>query len=229
MQNIAFQISASPAPQAKHDVATNPSIEASKLSNMLYKSVFAALDGPQGVKPADLVVALGALAGYAARWTVHHQIANGEVEDDFKVPAGSNRPFISTSHQVNRNVTDLTTESFAGVLTHSMMAAGANWLPQVDQGIEHNFVSINQPGYPDYSIGCEHWPQLPPQAVLMMMWEPQARILAHTPGAPEVAVKAYALAVTKAAQAFKEQLTMDRAAQLALETAIATSKLNYAF
>ncbi len=229
MQNIAFQYPAPPAPRAKHEIAANLPIEASKLSNQLYKAVFSALDGPQGVKPADFVVALGALAGYAARWIVHRQIAQGDIEDDFAAPPGSNRPFISISRQVNRSVTDLTKESFAGVLTHSMMAAGANWLPTIDQGMEHNFVSINEPGYPDYSIDCEHWPQLPPQALLMMMWESQARILAHTAGAPEVAVKAYALATTQAAQSFKDALPMDRAAQLALETAIATAKLKYAF
>jgi len=62
-----------------------------------------------------------------------------------------------------------------------------------------------------------------------MMWETQARILAHTPGAEDVAVQAYALAITRAAADFKQDLPMDQAAQIALETAIAMAKINYAF
>ena len=62
-----------------------------------------------------------------------------------------------------------------------------------------------------------------------MLWESQARILAHTPAAEDCAQQAYALAVTRAAKEFESELPMDQAAQLALETAIAMSKLQYAF
>ena len=70
---------------------------------------------------------------------------------------------------------------------------------------------------------------IPPQALLLMLWENQARILASTPGAGDVAVQAYALASTKAATASRHKGPVEVSGQLALETAIAMSKIDYGF
>lgn len=230
MPNIAAQIATYPeVSTARQIVVERPVVDAAKLSNTIHKSVFQSLDGPMGVKPADMIAALGALAGYSARWMVIRQIANGQLEDDFVVPTGCNMPFVSVSKHVNQMITDMTRDSFAGVLTNSMMAAGAGWLPNVNADVNHNFVDINGPEFPDYSVDKQYWPQLPPQALLLMMWESQARILAHTAGAEDVALDAYALAITRTATEFQEDLPMDRAGQIALETAIAMAKIKYAF
>ena len=176
-----------------------------------------------------MIAALGSLAGYSARWLTIRQIANGQLNDDFIVPKDCNMPFVSVSKHVNTMIADLTRDSFAGVLTKSMMAAGASWLPNVNADVNHNFVGINGPDFPDYTVDEHHWPQIPPQALLLMMWESQARLLAHTPGAEDVATQAYALAITRAAAEFEQDLPMDRAAQIALESAIAMAKIKYAF
>ena len=229
MHNIAFQIATQPEAPIQKQSAGNPQIDSAKLSKIIYAATFTALDGPSGVNPTDMIAALGALAGYSARWLVLRQIADGKLQNDFAEPKGTNMPFISVSNHVNEMVIDLTKDSFAGILTKSMMAAGANWLPNANADVNHNFVAINCPDFPDYTIDKQYWPQIPPQALLLMMWETQARILAHTPGAEDVAVQAYALAITRAAADFKQDLPMDQAAQIALETAIAMAKINYAF
>ncbi|MEM9574103.1 MAG: hypothetical protein AAF870_02610 [Pseudomonadota bacterium] len=230
MPNTAAQLALYPDASTAHQIVVErPVVDAAKLSSTIYRAVFQSLDGPMGVKPADMIAALGALAGYSARWMVIRQIANGQIEDDFAAPKGCNMPFVSTSNHVNQMITDLTRDSFAGVLTNSMMAAGAGWLPNVNADVNHNFVDINGPEFPDYSVNKQYWPDLPPQALLLMMWESQARILAHTAGAEDVALDAYALAITRTAAEYKEDLPMDRAGQIALETAIAMAKLKYAF
>lgn len=229
MPNAAVQIAMHPQVSMPKVSVAKPAIDAAKLSKLIYKSVFAALDGPMGVKPADMIAAFGAMAGYSARWSVIRKIGNKQLSDDFVVPKGCNMPFVSVSKNANAMITDLTRDSFAGVLAQSMMAAGANWLPNVNVDVNHNFISINGPEFPDYNVHKEHWPQIPPQALLLMMWESQARLLAHTPGAEDAAIPAYALAITQAAKEFEAELSMDCAAQIALETAIAMAKIKYAF
>lgn len=229
MQNTAVQIAMhSEVSMPRQSVATPP-VDAVSLSKMIYKSVFQALDGPAGVNPTDIIAALGALAGYSARWLVIRKIGNKQIKDDFVVPKGCNMPFVSVSNTVNEMITDLTKDSFAGVLTKSMMAAGANWLPNVNVDVNHNFVCINGPEFPDYTVDGIHWPKIPPQAFLLMMWETQARLLAHTKGAENVATQAYAMAIMRAAKEYDTELPLDCAAQIALETAIAMSKIKYAF
>ena len=229
MPNIAFQIATHSEVSIPSNAVARPPIDAAKLSSIIHKAVYQALDGPLGVAPADMIAALGSLAGYSARWLVMRQIANGQLKDDFIEPKGCNMPFVSVSKNVNTMITDLTQDSFAGILTKSMMAAGASWLPNVNADVNHNFVGINGPDFPDYTVDEHHWPQIPPQALLLMMWETHARILAHTPGAEDVTTQAYALAITRAAAQFEQALPMDRAAQIALESAIAMAKIKYAF
>lgn len=229
MPNTAVQIATHSEVSMPRQSVANPPVDAASLSKMIYKSVVQALDGPMGVKPADMIAALGALAGYSARWLVIRKIGNGQMQDDFIVPKGCNMPFVSVSNTANEMISDLTKDSFAGILTKSMMAAGANWLPNANADVNHNFVSINDPEFPDYTVDGIHWPQTPPQAFLLMMWESQERLLAHTKGAEDVAVQAYALAIMRAAKEFHPELSMDCAAQVALETAIAMAKIKYAF
>lgn len=229
MASTAAQIATHQELSMPNQAVGKPPVDAAALSKTIYKSVFQSLNGPLGVKPADMIAALGAIAGYSARWLVIRKIAKSNLEDDFVVPQGCNMPFVSVSNSVNELIIDLTRHSFAGVLIKSMMAAGASWLPNVNDEVNHNFVGINAPAFPDYSVDQNHWPDIPPQALLLMMWESQARLLAHTPGAEDVAINAYALAITRAALEFESELPMDRSAQIALESAIAMSKINYAF
>lgn len=217
------------AQELAQDNAVAKPVDANTLASSLYQSVSNALDGPKGIDPASLVTAFGALAGYGARWIVRRDIAAGKTADDFKAPLGVNRPHVTVSETANKLVFAMTDVSFASTLVSSMMTADANWLPDVKQTIMHNFMSINSPQYPDYSVDEKYWPAIPPQALLLMLWENQARILASTPGAGDVAVQAYALASTKAATASRHKIPMDVSGQLALETAIAMSKIDYGF
>lgn len=229
MLNNAQQIASYPE-AVEPKKSTRPlSVDATAFSRHILNTVQEAMDGPNGVAPVDLIAALGALAGYSARWLVIRQIIEGAIEDDFEMPKGCNMPFVSHSDHVGKLVSDLKRDSFAGVLTKSMVAAGANWLPDVSANVNHNFASITDPVQPDYTVDEAYWPQVPPQSSLLMMWETQARLIAHTAGASNVAVQAYALAITQSAMEFKEELPLEQAAQLALESAIAMSRIEYAF
>ena len=123
----------------------------------------------------------------------------------------------------------MTRDSFASFLVPDLMSAGANWLPQINAMIQHNFMAINSPAYPDYTVPAKHLPQIPPQALLLMMWENTLTCLNAAPHAETTAQKALAMATVKAANMYAGKVPMEVSGQLALETAIAMSKLEYGF
>lgn len=200
-----------------------------QLADQLFQLVSTSLDGPRGIHPESFVTAFGALAGYSARWIVHQQIAAGLVKDDFRTPAGVRRPGVTVSAHVDQHVHDLTGPSYAAALVPDMIAAGADWLPQINAMIQHNFMSINAPTYPDYTVDERHLPQVPPQALLLMLWENTLTCLRDAPQAEANAQKALALATVKGANMYAGKLPLAVSGQLALETAIAMSKLDYGF
>ena len=114
-------------------------------------------------------------------------------------------------------------------LLPEMMAAGAGWLPHINAMIQHNFMAINAPAYPDYTVAEKHMPEIPPQALLIMLWENTLTCLRNAPEAETTAQKAFALATVKAAAMYEKKVPLAVSGQLALETAIAMSKLDYGF
>lgn len=200
-----------------------------RLSAQLFQLVSTSLDGPRGIHPQSFVCAFGALAGHAARWIVHRAIEAGDLEDDFRTPAGVRRPGVTVSAHVDRHVHDLTGPSYAAALVPDMIAAGADWLPQINAMIQHNFMAIDAPAYPDYTVDDRHLPQIPPQALLLMLWENTLTCLRSAPQAETTAQKALALATVKAANLYARKVPLAVSGQLALETAIAMSKLEHGF
>jgi hypothetical protein len=200
-----------------------------RLSAQLFQLVSTSLDGPRGIHPQSFIAAFGALAGRSARWIVHREIDAGLIADDFRTPAGIRRPGVTVSTHVDRHVHDLTGHSYAAALVPDMIAAGADWLPQINAMIQHNFMAIDAPAYPDYTVAGNHLPEIPPQALLMMLWENTLTCLRNAPHAETTAQKAIALATVKAATMYEKKVPLDVSGQLALETAIAMSKLDYGF
>ncbi|MBO6639709.1 MAG: hypothetical protein JJ920_18255 [Roseitalea sp.] len=200
-----------------------------RLSAQLFQLVSTSLDGPRGIHPQSFIAAFGALAGRSARWIVHREIDAGLIADDFRTPTGVRRPGVSVSTHVDRHVHDLTGDSYAAALVPDLIAAGANWLPQINAMIQQNFMAINAPTYPDYTVAETHLPEIPPQALLMMLWENTLTCLRSAPHAERSAPKAFALATVKAAAMYEKKVPLDVSGQLALETAIAMSKLDYGF
>lgn len=212
-----------PAPE------TSPAASAAQLSDQLFQLVSTSLDGPKGIQPESLVAAFGALAGYTARWIVYREIEAGIVKDDFRTPAGVRRPGVTVSAHVDRHVHDMTGSGYAAALVPDMIAAGADWLPHINAMIQHNFMAIDAPTYPDYTVADKHRPQVPPQTLLLMLWENTLTCLRNAPHAEETAQKALALATLKAAKMNAHRVPLAVSGQLALETAIAMSKLEYGF
>ena len=209
--------------------AASGGADPAKLANQLFQLVSTSLDGPKGIHPESFIAALGALAGYAARWIVHRQIAAGECQDDFTTPPGVYRRAVVVSANVDGHVHDMTRDSYAAALVPDMIAAGANWLPQINAMIQHNFMAINAPTYPDYTVAGKHLPQIPPQALLLMLWENTRACLCNVAEAERTTQKALALATVRAAGLYADKGPLDVSGQLALETAIAMSKVEYGF
>ncbi|MBO6554378.1 MAG: hypothetical protein JJ926_14645 [Roseitalea sp.] len=200
-----------------------------RLSAQLFQLVSTSLDGPKGIHPQSFIAAFGALAGRSARWIVRREIEAGLIADDFRTPSGVRRPGVTVSAHVDRHVHDLTGDSYAATLVPEMMAAGAGWLPHINAMIQHNFMAINAPAYPDYTVAEKHMPEIPPQALLIMLWENTLTCLRNAPEAETTAQKAFALATVKAAAMYEKKVPLAVSGQLALETAIAMSKLDYGF
>lgn len=203
--------------------------DAKLLSQQLYQISSSALDGPVGIQPENLVASLGALAGHCARWMVESAIVSGKARDDFSKPTHCTRAEIKVSAKVDAHISDMTGKSFAAHFVPQMIGAGANWLPEVNKMIMHNFMSINKPAYPDYTVPEKHFPQLPPQTLLMMLWEPTLNCLRSAPDVETIAMQAFAMAAADAAKVNTKRLPLDIAGQLTLETAIAMSKVDYGF
>ncbi len=197
------------------------------VSMSVYQLVAGSLEGPAGLHPETFLAALGAMAGYGARWSVRAAVAAGALAYDFHKPAGMNRAHVLVSENVNRLVYDMRTNSVAAVLATHLMRAGANWLPDINAAIQHNFEAINSPRYPDYTVPRKHFPSIPPQTLLMMLWEKTQRALkAHDDGAA-MAPAVLAMAAAHAAIVHKTRVPIEISGQLVLETAIAMSKLDY--
>ena len=218
-----------PANANRPAAGTDERGDPARLADQLFQLVSTSLDGPRGIHPESFVAAFGGLAGYSARWIVHQAIAAGRLQDDFCTPAGVRRPGVTVSAHVDRHVHDLTGPSYAATLVPDLIAAGADWLPRINAMIQHNFMSINAPAYPDYTVDEAHRPQIPPQALLMMLWENTLTCLRNAPQGQATTQKAMALATVRAANMHARKVPLAVSGQLALETAIAMSKLDYGF
>lgn len=199
------------------------------LADSLYQLIVTSLEGPRGVQAESLIAAIGALAGYGARWVIRRDIAAGRLEPDFHIPVNVKRPGVVTSAHVDRLVFDMRADSFAAACVPGIIAAGSNWLPDLNRAVQSNFMAINSPTYPDYSIPARHYPEVPPQALLLMLWEKTQRCLRSTEDAERLAMASFGMAATRAVIANKVRVPMHIGGQLAIETAIAMSKVEYGF
>ncbi len=191
------------------------------LAASLHQFVSCSLEGPKGVDPATLIAALGALAGYSARFVVREGVRQGLYKDDFSVPRGVNARHVSMSDRVTALVCDLTQESYVATMATGFLAKGGQWLPDVRQDLMHNFMAINAPTYPDYTVASSYLPKIPPQTLLLMLWDQLHAKLSVTEHACEHAMQAFGLATVAAADAVHGRMPLHVSAQLATETAIA--------
>ena len=216
-----------------HDVPTvdgaSISIGAEAASVHLCEKIAKALTGPAGLHGPTLAAAIGALAGHTARWMTHRAVAAKIGATPFTQPCGTNHPFVSVSETAECHVVSLTEPSFASALVSRLVAAGVGWMPQADRTLAHNFRGVYDAGLPDYSVPPQHWPQCSVHSILMMLWEPVRRDLATSETNDRTIMQAFGLAAARAALDHAESAPPAVAAQLALETSIATSRLEYAF
>lgn len=217
-----------PAGNSKSDRIGGADQTRESVSMSLYQLIAGSLEGPQGLHPETFLAALGALAGYSARWSVRAAVAEGELDNDFYVPDGINRPHVLVSDHVNQKVSSLTGPSVASVLTTQLIQSGASWLPDINAALQHNFEAINSPTYPDYTVPKRHYPAIPPQTLLMMLWEKAYRVLRSVDGGAEMAPTALAGAAAHACVVHATKVPLAVSGQLVLESAIAMCKLDYA-
>jgi hypothetical protein len=209
------------------DAPISESTEA--VANRLYWIVEDALTGPNGLHSQTFVSAIGTLGGYSARWLTHRAIAARAEAAPFFAPRFSNQPHVSVSKTAERHVSALTAPSFASALVSRLVAAGAGWIPRADTALAHNFRSMADAELPDYTVPAQHWPQCSVHSILIMLWEPVRRELSARDLPDHVIMQAFGLAAADAALDHRNTVPPAVAAQLALETAIAASRLDYAF
>ena len=195
------------------------------LASSLHQLIVSSLEGPLGVQPENLLAAIGSLAGYSARWIVRR------AESREALAIARSRAIeadASMAKRIERLVSDLRSDSFAAAFVPSM-CIGRRMAP-TDRALGgEQFAAIDAPAYPDYSIPAAHWPQMPPQALLMMLWENTARILRDTENADEITMAAFALVAQRAALANVQRVPLTVACQLTLESAVAMSMVEHAF
>ncbi|MEL6922087.1 MAG: hypothetical protein AAFO77_13940 [Pseudomonadota bacterium] len=194
--------------------------------NALLQACISVLDGPHGSDPAALIVGLSALAGHVARRDVKKGVSSGCLVDDFFTPANLYFGQITLSDQVTRLICDLTTTSFASIITNRLVAAGANWLPCIERDMAHSLMSLNGRDFPNYTVPPSLVPSFPVQRLLALFWTSAGGLLTCDHVRPVDNVTIVAHAVVEAAMMSGSSVPLDQAGQLALETAIAMSKVD---
>ncbi|MBK8455685.1 MAG: hypothetical protein IPL47_00040 [Phyllobacteriaceae bacterium] len=193
------------------------------------QAVTGSLEGPQGLHAPTLFVALGALAGYAAKWAVALDIADGRVSDDFRLQPGEGRRSVVYSDHVRDLVAGLSRQSALSIVLGAATRANASSFAKLEALTHRAILPGRANAMPDYSVEARHFPQFAPEALLMMLWENIGRTFRAERRPRGDLALGLAFAAAHALSAWRSELSVETAATLFVESALAMSKIDRAF
>lgn len=196
------------------------------LGTSIFQFIGSSLEGgPRGIHPATHIVALAAIAGYSARISVALKASRGETDDDFRRISINRTTSVIASEQVNCLVLGMDKPSFAGIVVGFALRCGLLQVPDMNALLQGHLsaAGTNQQSWTD----CKS--DVPPESLLMMYWEQVARFFRNTPRGIDLAPMAAAHASGEAISVYREAIPVDQSLHLALNTAIAMSKIDRSF
>ncbi len=196
------------------------------LGTSIFQFIGSSLEGgPKGIHPATHIVALAAIAGYSARLSVALKASRGETDDDFRRISVNRTTSVIASEQVNCLVLGMDRPSFAGIVVGLSLRCGLMQVPDMNALLQ-GYLSAAGTSQQSWTA-CKS--EVPPESLLMMYWEQVARFFRNTPGGIDLAPLAAAHASGEAISVYREAIPVDQALHLALNTAIAMSKIDKSF
>lgn len=212
----------------RQDCADNGvgSEDARSLGLSIFQFVGSSLEGgPRGICPPTHIAALAAIAGYAARFSISRRVSHGELSDDFQRVTISRTKTVVVSEQVNELVLSMENPSVAGIIIATALRCGLQQLPDTNAFLQRHLTVQDQTA----SVPAVHAPDVPIETLLMMYWEAVARFFRSSPASFDMAPLAAGHAVGEAIAVYRSTVPVDVALQIALNSAIAMSKVDRAF
>ncbi len=208
------------APAVQAPERNDPAI----LGPAIFQFVSQSLVGPFGLHPETLFAALGALAGYAAKWAVAVDSAEGLCPNDFRYEKAASGGILVFSDQVSRIVSARDAESVMSIVLASAARNGGNSLASLHRLSTRMVLPGPVNAMPDYSVDEKHYPQFAPEALLMMLWENVSRFFKQDGGGRRKIALAAAYAGAYAVSSYRDSFNAEISAALIIETALAMSK-----
>ncbi|MFZ1772325.1 MAG: hypothetical protein WAT78_00030 [Rhizobiaceae bacterium] len=209
--------------------ASAPRNDPAVLGPAIFQFVSQSLVGPFGLHPETLFAALGALAGYAAKWAVAVDAAEGLCPNDFRFEKAAWGGTLVFSDQVLKLVGGRSGESVLSIVLAAAARNGGNSLSVLEDLSGRIILPGPVNAMPDYSVGEAHYPQFAPEALLLMLWENVSRFFKHDGGGRQTIALAAAYAGAYAVSTYRDRYKAEVSAALIIETAMAMSKIDRAF
>lgn len=187
------------------------------------------LEGPLGLHAPTLFAALGALSGYAAKWAVALDIADGLRADDFRRQPGEGRRAVLYSDHVRDIVAGLSRQSVLSIVLGAATRANASSFARLEALTHRSILPGRVNAMPDYSVDTRHLPHFAPEALLMMLWENIGRAFRAERRPRSDLALGLAFAAAHAMSAWRDELQAETAATIFMESALAMSKIDRAF
>lgn len=194
-----------------------------------FQLVSQSLEGPFGLHAPTLFAALGSLSGYAAKWAVSLDIADGLLADDFRRQPGDGGRDILFSDHVRELMTGLSKQSVLSIVLGAAARANARSFDRLEAFRREAIVPGASNAMPDYGVDARFTPQFPPEALLMMLWENVGRTFRAGSPSREMFPLGLAYAAAHALGVWRDLLPADIAASLFMHSALAMAKIDRAF
>lgn len=194
-----------------------------------FQLVSQSLDGPSGLHAPTLFVAFGALAGYAAKWAVALDVADGLVENDFRVQPGDGGRSVLFSDRVHGLVADLGRKSVMSIVLGAATRANVSTFHPLVALTQRVILPGRENSMPDYPVDKRWMPRFAPEALLMMLWENVVRAFRSDCRRRADVSFGLAIAAAHSITVWQKQVPAEVSALLVLETALAMAKIDRAF
>lgn len=194
-----------------------------------FQQVSQSLEGPFGLHPPTLMAALGALAGYAAKWAVALDVADGLAEDDFHIQPGDGGRRVLFSNQVRELVAGLGRQSVLSIVLGAATRANAVSYETLAVYSRRLVLPGTVNAMPDYDVEPRWMPQIAPEALLMMLWENTGRSFRAERRARSDLALGLAYASAHAISVWRDSIPAETSAGLVMESALAMAKIDRAF
>ena len=201
----------------------------SSLGMSAFQLVSQSLEGPFGLHAPTLFAALGALAGYAAKWAVSLDIEEGLVPDDRRrLPGPGGRDGVDSA-QVRALVSGLGRPSVLSIVLGGATRAGAVAFGDLAALSRRAPAACAPNAMPDYGLADRLMPHYPPEALLMMLWETVGRGFRQEGRPRSDLALGLAFGAAHALGAWRDHMPADTAAVLIVESALAMAAIDRAF